>query len=42
MKIYDYWSERGTRPKPKLITNNRIKEIRADFFFGVGFSFLRG
>ena len=32
MKIYNYWSERGTRPKPKLVTKDKIKEIRADFF----------
>jgi hypothetical protein len=30
------------RPKLKLIANNKIKEIKADFFFGSAFSLLRG
>ena len=42
MKLYDYWSEEETRPKPKLVINNKIKEIRADFFLRSWLFFFEG
>jgi hypothetical protein len=42
MNLFDYWSKGETRPKPKLVTNNKTEEIGADFFFGGRLLFFEG